>query len=74
MQIKIKLFATFRTGRFKEKELDFPSGTTVDQVIQELDISSCESGVVFVNGRVAKLERVLVDGDALSVFPLVAGG
>ncbi len=74
MQIKVKLFATFRIGRFKEKMLDFPAGTTVNQVMQKLDILSCESGVVVVNGRVAKLEQILVDDDVLSVFPLVAGG
>ena len=74
MQIKVKLFATFRIGRFKEKTQDFPPGTTVDQVIQELGILSCEPGVVVVNGRVAKLEQILVDDDVLSVFPLVAGG
>jgi molybdopterin synthase sulfur carrier subunit len=74
MQVKVKMFATFRIGRFKEKALDFPQGTTVAKVIQELAISSCESGVVVVNGSVANLERVLVDDDVLSVFPLVAGG
>ncbi len=74
MHVKIKLFAIFRIGRFKEKELKFPPETTVAQAIQELGISSSEPGVLVVNGRLANLERVLVDGDVLGVFPLVAGG
>ena len=74
MQVKIKLFATFQIGRFKDKKLDFPPGTTVEQVIQGLGILSCEPGVVVVNGRLATLDKVLVDDDVLSVFPLVGGG
>jgi molybdopterin converting factor small subunit len=33
-----------------------------------------ELGIVLINGRHAWVERVLQEGDTLSLFPLVGGG
>jgi molybdopterin converting factor small subunit len=74
MQITVKLFATFRTGRFKVEQRDYPAGTTVGEVVAGLGIDEKELGTVMVNSRHAGVGQVLNEGDALAIFPLVGGG
>lgn len=74
MHITVKLFASFRTGRFDIKVCDYPTGTTVAEVADGLDLPQSELGIMMVNNRHVKLERVLVEGDTLALFPLLGGG
>ncbi|MGR6836369.1 MoaD/ThiS family protein [Syntrophomonas erecta] len=74
MKVKVKLFATFRNNRFKEKDYDLPPGFTVGEVIAMLSIPEKEVGVLFVNGKSVEMGRPLADGDTLSIFPMVGGG
>lgn len=74
MRVKVKLFATFRKGRFKEEVFDYPEGIKVQDVIEELRIPLKELGIVFINGKDAAMDAELKDGDVLSIFPLVGGG
>ena len=74
MQIKIKLFASFRIGRFKSEVRQYAVGTTVGMIFQELGISMDGHYIVLVNGRPENMDRPLVNGDVLSLLPLVAGG
>ncbi len=74
MLITVKLFATFRQGRFKEDRRDVPAGATVADVLASLAIAPREVGMVFVRGRHAEIDRPLADDDVVSLFPLVGGG
>ena len=74
MQIKIKLFASFRIGRFKSEVRQYADETTVGAIFDELEISEAENCVVLVNGRVATNDSLLVNGDVISILPLVGGG
>lgn len=74
MQITVKLFASFRAGRFEIETLDYPSGTTVADVADGLKLPYSELGIMMINSRHVKLERVLEDGDTLALFPLLGGG
>lgn len=74
MKITVKLFATFRLGRFDIEARDYPTGTKVGQVVDELELSRDKLGILMVNSRHVDLERVLVDGETLAIFPLVGGG
>lgn len=74
MKVKVKLFANFRKERFREKDLELPVECTVGWVVDYLKIPRKELGVVFLNGLSAALDRVLHDGDTLSIFPMVGGG
>jgi len=58
MTITVKLFATYRAGRFKVEEQDYPAGI----------------GIILVNGRHAEADQQLQDHDILALFPLVGGG
>ncbi|MDD4549662.1 MAG: MoaD/ThiS family protein [Syntrophomonadaceae bacterium] len=74
MLVKVKLFATFRTGRFKAKDSIMDEGTTVGWVVDSLHLPREELGIIFLNGHAVTPETVLNDGDTLSIFPMVGGG
>jgi molybdopterin synthase sulfur carrier subunit len=74
MKITVKLFASFRTGRTPIAEKDYPVGTRVADIVTELGIPVAELGIIMVNSRHVLLDRELVDGDILALFPLLGGG
>ena len=74
MRITVKLFATFRNGRFKAAQEEHPAGTDCRTIMNGLGLHEEEIGVVMVNGRHATLDHTLHEGDTLSLFPLVGGG
>lgn len=74
MQITIKLFASYRVGRFKEAVRDFPAGYSVGGLLQTLGFTGKLPGVTLLNGMPAALDTELHDGDTVALFPLVSGG
>lgn len=54
--------------------LDVNAGSTVKDLIDRLNIPAESAKVIFLNGRHAKYDQVLTDGDRVAVFPPVAGG
>jgi molybdopterin synthase sulfur carrier subunit len=72
--IKVRLFASFRNGRFKEKDWCYVEGITVDGILEALNINKKEVGVLLVNSRHAEMDYRLQKGDTLSIFPLIGGG
>lgn len=74
MQITVKLFATFRNGRFKVAQQERPQGTACREIVLDLGLTEGEIGIILVNGRHVSLDHPLSDGETLSLFPLVGGG
>lgn len=74
MKVKVKLFASFRRGRFKAKDMELIEGCSIGWVTDHLKIPRQELGVIFLNGLSADTDKVLQEGDTLSIFPLVGGG
>jgi len=74
MEIRVKLFATFRNGRFREKTLEFNRGATVSQIIRTLGIDPEEVGVTMINSRHCSMKDRPAPNDALAIFPMVGGG
>ncbi len=79
MKIEVRLFATFReflpagcVGYSFFKVLD--RETTAGEVVGGLGLPEDVPKIVIVNGTHSEPDRVLNDGDVLSVFPPVAGG
>lgn len=77
MTVQIKLFAGLRDllpeGRFPYPA-NLPEGTTVADALRFLHLPEDKPRILLVNGRHAVPDHILRDGDALSVFPPVAGG
>lgn len=74
IQVTVKLFASFRIGRFDKEIREYPSATTVGDVVRDLEIPETEVGILLLNFVHVNLHQPLADGDALSIFPLVGGG
>jgi len=74
MNITVKLFASFRAGRFDIETGDYLAGTTVADVADSLNLPQTEVGIMMVNNRHVKLDHMLADGDVLALFPLLGGG
>ena len=74
MKVRVKLFATFRDGRFEDELREYEAGTTVGEVLESLNIHETDVKIAFVNNRHAKTENVLYDGDVLGLFPPIGGG
>ena len=79
MKVEVKLFATLakylpggEDGGSATAEV--PDGSTVGQLIRRLGIPDGMPRIVLINGLDADPEQPLHDGDALSVFPPLAGG
>jgi molybdopterin synthase sulfur carrier subunit len=81
MKIEVKLFATLRrhlppdaTGR--KATIEVEGGITVRSLVEQLKIPPELTQIVLVNGETVEREqdRVLQDGDTVSIFPPVAGG
>ena len=74
MKITVKLYAVLQLGRFREKQLDYPVGAKVGDVVTTLDLPAEHVDILLVNGRHVDREHPLQDGDVLSLLPMVEGG
>lgn len=74
MEIEVRLFATFRVGRWMSRRLSFPDGARIKDVLDYLGIKKEELGLVLVNGSSKEVDEKLNDEDILAIFPPVAGG
>ena len=84
MRITFKLFASLtdylpahaRTGNVVE--LDVPPQASISQIIEPFGLPPKQVHLVLVNGRYVepaeRLSRTLQEGDALAIWPPIAGG
>ena len=75
MKLEVRLFAYLRDGRGKKVFLDImPGETTVQDVLNILNIDAKEASIVLINGQDSRLSACFKEGDYLSLFPPVGGG
>jgi molybdopterin converting factor small subunit len=80
MNITVRLLASYR--RFLPEDHDEQAGfglevaahSTVQDVLAGLPIPQGDAFTCLVNGQHAERDRLLLEGDVLSVFPAVGGG
>ena len=73
MHITVKLYGSLCSGRFKSAPRDYPAGSTVATIAQDLGISQ-EYLIRLRNGRHASFDDVLQEGDVVSFLPMLDGG
>jgi len=74
MQLTVKLFAYFRDNRFKQQQMEYPAGTTVEDIILSLGLPMAEVGVTMINSRHCELTQAPTEGDQVAIFPAIGGG
>lgn len=76
-QVTVKLFALLQkylpAGK-RQVELEVAAGATVADVLAGLGVPPASVHLIRVNGEQAAPDTTLTEGDAVSVFPPVAGG
>jgi len=80
MQVEVKLFANLRKllppgSSGSKASITLEEGATIAVLIQRLKIPLEMAQMVLVNGeQTREFDRVLTEGDTVSIFPPVAGG
>jgi molybdopterin synthase sulfur carrier subunit len=74
VKIRVRLFGVFRIGRFKEEVRDYPAGTSVRAVVEQLQLPTQLLGTVLIEGVHASLDDQLTDGAVLTLLPILGGG
>ncbi|OHD17326.1 MAG: hypothetical protein A2Y38_15270 [Spirochaetes bacterium GWB1_59_5] len=74
MNAQARLFTTLRESRGKVIEVEMDGASTVADLLADwLAIDRKGIAILFVGERDAPLEKTLVEGNTLSIFPSVGG-
>jgi molybdopterin synthase sulfur carrier subunit len=72
--LEVRLFAYFRDNRDKVLHLKHEDFPDTQRILDYLHIDLTAVAILLVNGRHAKADVPLQDGDIVALFPPVAGG
>jgi sulfur-carrier protein len=72
--IDVRLFATFREKRFKQRQMALPDSQYVSDLLSQLEISVEQVGILLINGHSATPDSELNTEDVVSIFPALGGG
>jgi len=74
MKIEIRLFASLRKYSDDKSIIELENGANVSDFIERIGVPPSEVAIILVNGRHAHQDQRLHDGEAVSLFPAIAGG
>ena len=79
MKVEVNLYATLarylpNKVRQGSHMMELSDGTTVGELLQQLQIPPEEAKLAFVNGVHAGVDVVLREGNRVGIFPPVGGG
>ena len=74
MNLEIELFGHLRKFNSELEQIEVDDGTIIRELFDKAGIPPSEVAIVLVNGRHAKLDQPLLDGETVEVFPPIAGG
>jgi molybdopterin converting factor small subunit len=74
MEIEIRLFAGLRKYADDKDRIEMEAGAKVSDFIERIEVPPSEVAIILVNGRHADQYQRLHDGEAVSLFPAIAGG
>ena len=74
MEIEVRLFASLRQYADDKSRIRLGDGANVIDFMERLGIPPAEVAIILVNGRHARQDQRLHDGEAVSLFPAIAGG
>ena len=79
MKVEVRLFANLAKllppgSQKKRATMTIKKGTTVDDLLDKLNIPPKITNIIMVNGVHRDRKTELKEGDVVSVFPPIAGG
>lgn len=72
--IEVRLFATLRQGRQKVYHMEPGTVSSIQDILDVLNIPREEVNILLINGFHQKPEAAVKDEDIVSLFPAVGGG
>lgn len=75
MHIQLKFMGMLKDRTPENGELELANGSTIEDILQQLNVPLDSVQAFSLNGSIERdKERVLQDGDELTVLPPVGGG
>lgn len=74
MRITVKYIPPLHRSGLLEETRDYPTETSVGDILADLELPPTLHGMTLLNGRYAENESPVHDGDVLTLLPLVDGG
>lgn len=79
MKVKVRLFGTLgkqfpNHDPIKELEVEIPENSNVINLLEQLNISRAKVGLISVDNRLVKADKILKQGDFVRVFHPIFGG
>lgn len=74
MFVEVKLYATLQKNRFQKKRIQMQSGLNVTDLLNILEISTDDVGMLVINRKDATFHQQLNDGDTICIIPPIGGG
>ncbi len=75
MKVTVKRFAVREKDPGNPSQtMALPNGATVRDLIRHLTLNEMDVGILTVSGRSATFDRVLTDGDTVTIIPPIGGG
>ncbi len=74
MLVTVKLHGVFRLNRFKEERVEYPPGTRVQDIVEQLQLPDHILGIVMINDAHGTTDHQLNNGDTLALLPILDGG
>jgi len=79
MEVEINLYATLARYlpdkvRENDRKMEVKDGTTIGDLLQQLNIPTEKAKLVFLDGVHADVGAVLEEGSRVGIFPPVGGG
>jgi len=74
MEVEVRLFASLRKYENRQNKIEMKDGARVRDFLERIGVPPSEVAIILVNGRHAREEQPLHDGETVSLFPAIAGG
>jgi len=76
MEVEVRVFATLRKYLNEQGilQLRVEEGTTIRDLIKQLQLPEKEITIIMVNGVRGELDQILESGDRAAFFPPIGGG
>ena len=74
MQVRVNLYSVLCHGRFAEADVELAEGALVADLLDKLELTLQDVGIVMVNARSGTFQQKLKPGDRITLIPHIGGG
>jgi sulfur carrier protein ThiS len=72
--VDVNLYSYLREDRFSRSDIELEVGSTITDLLHQLQLTTDDVGVVMVNAQSGTFKQVLSQGDRITLIPPIDGG